>query len=65
MLAPIPSTPPPQLDAHTDPFHTTPSAPAPTIKLSPSQLWEYIPLAHRRNLAKEEHDFLDSKDKGA
>jgi hypothetical protein len=55
------------IDARADPFRTTPSAPTPTppIKLSPSRLWEYIPLAHRRNLAKEERDFLDSKDKGA
>jgi hypothetical protein len=57
------------IDAHANPFRTDPSAhtptPTPRIKLSPSRLREYIPLAHRRNLAKEEQDFLDSKDEGA
>jgi hypothetical protein len=61
------------IDAHANPFHTAPSArtptrtltPTPRIKLSLSRLREYIPLAHRRNLAKEEQDFLDSKDEGA
>jgi hypothetical protein len=63
------------IDARANPFHTGPSArtptrtrsptPTPRIKLSPSRLQEYIPLAHRCNLAKEEQDFLDSKDEGA
>jgi hypothetical protein len=55
------------IDARANPFRTTPSAPTPTppIKLSPSPLQKYIPLAHHRNLAKEERDFLDSKDEGA
>jgi hypothetical protein len=61
------------IDTRTNPFRTAPSAriptrtptPTPRIKLSPSSLREYIPLAHRRNLAKEEQDFLDSKDEGA
>jgi hypothetical protein len=59
------------IDARANPFRTAPSArtptptPTPRIKLSPSRLREYIPLAHRCNLAKEEQDFLDSKDEGA
>jgi hypothetical protein len=63
------------IDARANPFCTAPSArtpthmctptPTPRIKLSPSRLREYIPLAHHRNLAKEEQDFLDSKDEGA
>ena len=54
------------IDARANPFRAAPSAPTPTtIKTSPSLLGEYIPLAHRRNLSKEECDFLDSKDEGA
>jgi hypothetical protein len=59
------------IDARANPIRTAPSArtptptPTPHIKLSPSRLREYIPLAHHRNLTKEEQDFLDSKDEGA
>jgi hypothetical protein len=53
------------IDARADPFRTATSAPTPTIKPRPSTLGDYIPLAHRRNLTKNERDFLDSKDEGA
>jgi hypothetical protein len=52
------------IDARADPFRAGPIDNASFLKQRMLRFKEYVPLAQRRDLPKEERDFLNSKDEG-